>query len=241
MPRLSSSHEAARDRARRLALALAAAGVAPPAAARAQPGLTSPGGREGVHAHALPAEGPRGHGDRQAVNFGMDNHDLIIQRNAKGAKPIAFKRIGPTRTRRTTLKLTPGRYSLWCSVAGHRNAGDAGDPRRAIAPQGVSGGGRWKSMARPPLPGTFGAPEAERLLWRAGFGPRRGEPATAREARPRRRRPLADPTRAASGSSARAPHDDEGPRRSRRPTPRATTTSGGSTGWCARAARSSSG
>jgi uncharacterized protein (DUF1800 family) len=31
---------------------------------------------------------------------------------------------------------------------------------------------------RPPLPvhrGTFGPPEAERLLWRAGFGPRRGE------------------------------------------------------------------
>ena len=82
--------------------------------------------------------------------------------------------------------------------------------------------------------GPFGREQAERLLWRAGFGPRPGEAAGAREARPRRRRPLAHPP---GRREARRPGAArrQGPPARARATPGATTTSGGSTGWCARA------
>ena len=79
--------------------------------------------------------------------------------------------------------------------------------------------------------GHFGAAQAERLLWRAGFGPRAGE-AGAREARPRRSRRLARPPAASSSTGRRRTTTRAA--RSRRTTPGATTTSGGSTGWCAR-------
>jgi plastocyanin len=58
----------------------------------------------------------------QFVNFGEDPHDLRI------------RRVGGTRTYRTPLvqpggyvdlelKLQPGRYRLWCSVANHERLG----------------------------------------------------------------------------------------------------------------------
>ena len=59
----------------------------------------------------------------ELVNFGMDAHDLIILKKITGAKPIAFKRLDPRGRTNRTLKLTPGRYSLWCSIADHRNRG----------------------------------------------------------------------------------------------------------------------
>jgi len=59
----------------------------------------------------------------ELVNFGMDAHDLIVLKKAPGAKPIAFKRLGPKGRADRTLKLTPGRYSLWCSIADHRSRG----------------------------------------------------------------------------------------------------------------------
>jgi plastocyanin len=59
----------------------------------------------------------------QAVNFGMDNHDLVMLRNKKGSKPIVFKKIGPNSRVTKMLKLAPGRYTLWCSVPGHRERG----------------------------------------------------------------------------------------------------------------------
>jgi plastocyanin len=58
----------------------------------------------------------------QLVNFGEDDHDLRI------------RRVGGTRTYRTPelqpgsyfdveLKLVPGRYKFWCSVANHESLG----------------------------------------------------------------------------------------------------------------------
>ena len=80
--------------------------------------------------------------------------------------------------------------------------------------------------------GHFGKPQAERLLWRAGFGPRPGEAerlaklglegavhALMRPGRDRLKGPR--------------PHDDRG-RKPRPTTAGATTSSGGSTGWSAR-------
>jgi uncharacterized cupredoxin-like copper-binding protein len=59
----------------------------------------------------------------ELVNFGMDAHDLIVLKKAAGAKPIVFKRLDPRGHADRTLRLTPGRYSLWCSIADHRNRG----------------------------------------------------------------------------------------------------------------------
>ena len=59
----------------------------------------------------------------ELVNFGMDAHDLIVLKKAAGAKPIVFKRLDPRGRADRTLRLTPGRYSLWCSIADHRNRG----------------------------------------------------------------------------------------------------------------------
>jgi hypothetical protein len=57
------------------------------------------------------------------LNAGMDNHDLVIQSNAKGSKPIRFSQLTPGSHTSRTLKLAPGRYTLWCSIANHRQLG----------------------------------------------------------------------------------------------------------------------
>ncbi|HZP71742.1 MAG TPA: plastocyanin/azurin family copper-binding protein [Gaiellaceae bacterium] len=59
----------------------------------------------------------------QAINFGMDNHDLVIQPDRKGAKPITFKLMAPSERVTKTLQLAAGRYTLSCSVPGHRQYG----------------------------------------------------------------------------------------------------------------------
>jgi plastocyanin len=59
----------------------------------------------------------------ELVNFGMDAHDLIVLKKTAGAKPIAFKRLDPRGRTNRTLKLSAGRYSLWCSIADHRSRG----------------------------------------------------------------------------------------------------------------------
>ena len=91
----------------------------------------------------------------------------------------------------------------------------------------------------PRYTGPFGTAQAERLLWRAGFGPRRGEAASLAElgldgAVHSLTHPPGERWIGPARTTTRAG-------RSRPPTRRATTTSGGSTGWCARAGRSSSG
>jgi plastocyanin len=58
----------------------------------------------------------------ELANFGQDLHDLRVQRI--GAKHIAGLGVVPAGGRADlTLKLAPGRYSFWCSVANHRKLG----------------------------------------------------------------------------------------------------------------------
>jgi uncharacterized cupredoxin-like copper-binding protein len=68
----------------------------------------------------------------QVLNFGMDNHDLVLQGSAKGSRPIRFRQLGPGDRATLTVKLPPGRYTLWCSLPGHRARG-------MVAPLVVSG------------------------------------------------------------------------------------------------------
>lgn len=59
----------------------------------------------------------------EVVNFGMDQHDLVVQKNVKGAKPMRFKQLDPKGRGERTLKLKAGRYALWCSLPGHKQKG----------------------------------------------------------------------------------------------------------------------
>jgi uncharacterized cupredoxin-like copper-binding protein len=59
----------------------------------------------------------------ELVNFGMDNHDLVIKATKAGAKPVRFKQLSPRGRTERTLRLTPGRYALWCSLPGHKAKG----------------------------------------------------------------------------------------------------------------------
>ena len=55
-------------------------------------------------------------------NFGQDLHDLRVQR--VGARHVAgLGVIAPGRRGDLTVRLAPGRYSFWCSVANHRQLG----------------------------------------------------------------------------------------------------------------------
>jgi uncharacterized cupredoxin-like copper-binding protein len=66
---------------------------------------------------------PAGKAIVQAINFGMDNHDLVLQRNTKGSKPVVFKQMAPLGRGSKTLVLPAGRYTVWCSLPGHRAKG----------------------------------------------------------------------------------------------------------------------
>ena len=58
----------------------------------------------------------------ELANFGQDPHDLRLQR--RGARHVAgLGVVAPGQRADLTLKLAPGRYSLWCSVANHRQLG----------------------------------------------------------------------------------------------------------------------
>lgn len=58
----------------------------------------------------------------ELANFGQDPHDLRLQR--RGARHIAgLGVVAPGQRADLTLRLAPGRYSLWCSVANHRQLG----------------------------------------------------------------------------------------------------------------------
>ena len=61
----------------------------------------------------------------ELANFGQDIHDLRVQRI--GSKHIAgLGDIGAGGRGDLTVKLAPGRYSFWCSVADHRARGMRG-------------------------------------------------------------------------------------------------------------------
>jgi plastocyanin len=58
----------------------------------------------------------------ELANFGQDAHDLRVQRI--GSLHVAGTRVVQAGARgELTVKLRPGRYSFWCSVADHRARG----------------------------------------------------------------------------------------------------------------------
>jgi plastocyanin len=58
----------------------------------------------------------------EMVNLGEDPHDLRLQR--AGSRHIAgLGLVTPGEHAELTLRLPPGRYSLWCSVGDHRARG----------------------------------------------------------------------------------------------------------------------
>lgn len=61
----------------------------------------------------------------ELVNYGQDPHDLLVQR--VGARHIAgLPVVAPGGHADLTLKLRPGRYLFWCSLANHRQLGMRG-------------------------------------------------------------------------------------------------------------------
>ena len=58
----------------------------------------------------------------ELANFGEDPHDLRLQR--AGSRHVAgIGIVAPGQRKDLSLKLVPGRYSVWCSVADHRQRG----------------------------------------------------------------------------------------------------------------------
>jgi hypothetical protein len=59
----------------------------------------------------------------QLANLGEDPHDLALRRNARGARTYATPAVLPGGERSISLRLYPGRYQLWCTIADHRARG----------------------------------------------------------------------------------------------------------------------
>jgi plastocyanin len=59
----------------------------------------------------------------ELVNFGMDTHDLMVKGAKAGSKTFRFKQLDPRGRTERTLRLTPGRYALWCSLGNHKARG----------------------------------------------------------------------------------------------------------------------
>jgi plastocyanin len=58
----------------------------------------------------------------ELVNFGQDPHDLRLQRIG-GAHIAGTPQVDPGQHFDLTVKLLPGKYNLWCSIANHRALG----------------------------------------------------------------------------------------------------------------------
>jgi plastocyanin len=56
------------------------------------------------------------------VNYGEDPHDMRVQR-AGGGKIYKTPVLQPGAYFDLSVKLLPGRYRLWCSIANHRQLG----------------------------------------------------------------------------------------------------------------------
>jgi hypothetical protein len=59
----------------------------------------------------------------ELVNLGVDPHDLALRRNAKGARTYRTRVVLPEQTASLSVRLYPGRYTLWCTVGHHRHQG----------------------------------------------------------------------------------------------------------------------
>ena len=58
----------------------------------------------------------------ELVNAGQDAHDLELQR-VGGSRIVSWPTLQPGQHLDRELRLQPGRYSLWCSLPGHRALG----------------------------------------------------------------------------------------------------------------------
>ena len=56
------------------------------------------------------------------VNYGQDPHDMRVQR-VGGAKVYGTPVLQPGNYYDLSVKLVPGKYELWCSIANHRQLG----------------------------------------------------------------------------------------------------------------------
>ena len=58
----------------------------------------------------------------QLVNYGEDEHDLRLRRTG-GARTYRIGKVRPGGVGELEARFLPGRYTLWCSLAGHRTRG----------------------------------------------------------------------------------------------------------------------
>jgi len=58
----------------------------------------------------------------ELVNYGEDDHDLMVRR-VGGTKTWRLAKILPGERATLALRLRPGSYRLWCAVADHRSKG----------------------------------------------------------------------------------------------------------------------
>ncbi len=59
----------------------------------------------------------------ELVNYGEDDHDLALRRLVRGARLRRIRVVHPGKTGELEVRLRPGRYRLWCTLAGHRARG----------------------------------------------------------------------------------------------------------------------
>jgi hypothetical protein len=114
--------------ARGAVLALAAALLAlcalPSAATPTSPARLLVSGREYGLSLSRPEIAP-GRAIVQLLNRGEDDHDLRLRRiSRRPVRPTArWPVTRPGQVSELAVRLAPGRYRLWCSVAGHRALG----------------------------------------------------------------------------------------------------------------------
>jgi hypothetical protein len=58
----------------------------------------------------------------ELVNYGEDEHDLLVRR-VGGTRTWRLAKILPGQRATLAIRLRPGRYRLWCAVADHRAKG----------------------------------------------------------------------------------------------------------------------
>jgi len=58
----------------------------------------------------------------QLVNYGQDDHDLALRR-VDGSRVERIGIVHPGATGELDVRLAPGRYVLWCTLADHRQRG----------------------------------------------------------------------------------------------------------------------
>ena len=59
----------------------------------------------------------------QLVNYGEDEHDLALRRAGPNTRTSRLAKVLPGRASDLELRLAPGRYTLWCTLADHRTRG----------------------------------------------------------------------------------------------------------------------